>query len=153
MLLTTTMNTTLEALRLRRPARQPSPNSGLAPEDNMPRSTTPTPENPDGSPQRRSGMLTIQVTSAEGLAVPTGTSVSPAVQAALSSAEAKAAASVSPSSVAQQRLASRSKRESVHRAQCWWLPYLVMEFDVNQVLIIPLGGSLATPVYMYQTHL
>jgi len=145
------MNSTLEALRLRRPARQTSPN--LAPEESSPRSTTPTPGNPDGTPQPRSGLLTIRVTSAEGLAVPPGTSVPPAVQSALTSAEAKVAASVSPSSVTQQRLAkSKSNRESVQRVQCWWLPYMVMEFDVNQVLITPLGGNLATPVYMYQTH-
>jgi serum/glucocorticoid-regulated kinase 2 len=35
----------------------------------------------------------------------------------------------------------------------WWLPYLVMEFEVNQVLISPLGGTLAKPVYMYPAHL
>jgi serum/glucocorticoid-regulated kinase 2 len=92
--------------------------------------------------------------SAEGLALPSGTDVPPAVQSALTSSEAKVAASVSPSSVAQQRVAKRhAHRESVQRVQCWWLPYLVMEFDVNQVLITPLGGDLNSPVYMYQTDL
>lgn len=77
----------------------------------------------------------------------------PAVQQALSSQQAKVAASVSPSSVTQQRLANRrSNRDSVQRKQCWWLPYLVMEFEVNQVLITPLGGELSKPLYMYETN-
>lgn len=44
-------------------------------------------------------------------------------------------------------------RDSVARAQCWWLPYIVMEYEVNQVLITPLGGDLEKPLYMYQAHL
>ena len=128
-----------------------SPN--LSVQDLSPRSTTPTPGNPDGRPMPRSGILAIRVLGAENLSVPGG-QVPPAVQAALKSQQAKVAASVSPSSVNQQRLASkRSNRDSVQRTQCWWLPYLVMEFEVNQVLITPLGGELGKPLYMYETHL
>ncbi|CAL1712817.1 unnamed protein product [Somion occarium] len=117
-----------------------------------PRSTTPTPGNPNGKPMPRSGILAIRVLWSEGLNVPGA--VPPAVQAALSSQQAKAAASVSPSSVTQHRLASHKKgtRDSVQRQQCWWLPYLVMEFEVNQVLITPLGGDMEKPLYMYETH-
>ncbi|PSR70509.1 hypothetical protein PHLCEN_2v13660 [Hermanssonia centrifuga] len=126
-----------------------SPNLSI--QDLEARSTTPTPGNPNGKPMTRSGLLTIRVLWAEGLSVPGG-AVPPAVQAALSSQQAKVAASVSPSSVTQQRLASkRSNRDSVQRTQCWWLPYLVMEFEVNQVLITPLGGDLTKPLYMYET--
>jgi len=116
------------------------------------RSITPTPR--DEKPLSRTGMLTIRVLWAEGLAVPAGTAVPSAVQAALSSQQAKVAASMSPSSVTQSRLAAagRSKRDSVQRTQCWWLPYLVMEFEVNQILITPLGGELEQPLYMYQAH-
>lgn len=86
--------------------------------------------------------------------MPKGNNVPPAVQAALTSQQAKVAASVSPSSVNQQRLATRkSNRDSVQRMQCWWLPYIVMEFEVNQVLITPLGGDLEKPLYMYETNL
>lgn len=46
-----------------------------------------------------------------------------------------------------------SHRDSIQRTQCWWLPYLVMEYEVNQVLITPLGGDLEKPLYMYQAHL
>ncbi|KAI0731909.1 AGC/Akt protein kinase [Fomitopsis betulina] len=117
------------------------------------RSTTPTPGNPNGDPLSRSGLLAIRVLWAEGLSVPSGQGVPPAVQAALTSQQAKLAASVSPSSVTQHRLANRkSNRDSVQRQQCWWLPYLVMEFEVNQVLITPLGGDMSKPLYMYETN-
>lgn len=117
------------------------------------RSTTPTPSNPDGKPLPRSGLLTIRVMGAEGLALPPGINVPPAVQNALASQQAKVAASVSPSSVQQQRLAkTRGNRDSIQRTQCWWLPYIVMEYEVNQVLITPLGGELDKPLYMYQAH-
>ncbi|GAW05699.1 agc akt protein kinase [Lentinula edodes] len=117
------------------------------------RSTTPTPSNPDGAgkPSARSGLLAIRVLWAEGLSIPPGTALPPAVQNALVSQQAKVAASVSPSSVQQHRLA-RSKGNSIQRTQCWWLPYLVMEYEVNQVLITPLGGELDKPLYMYQAH-
>lgn len=127
--------------------------SGLAPAELSPRSTTPTPGNPDGKPDYRPGLLAIRVLWAEDLSVPGG-NIPPAVQAALKSQQAKVAASVSPSSVNEQRLASkRSNRDSVQRNQCWWLPYLVIEFEVNQVLITPLGGDLTRPLYMYETPL
>ncbi|KAG6857153.1 hypothetical protein H0H87_008723 [Tephrocybe sp. NHM501043] len=110
------------------------------------RSTTPTPGNPDGKPEFRSGVLTIRVLWAEGLRLPAGASLPPAVQATLVSQQAKLAASVSPSSVHQHRLAkSRGNRDSIQRTQCWWLPYLVMEYEVNQVLITPLGGDMEKP--------
>jgi serum/glucocorticoid-regulated kinase 2 len=145
--------------------------TNLRADDIADRSTTPTPGNPGGKPTFRSGVLTIRVLWAEGLTVPPGTSVPPAVQAALTSQQAKVAASVSPSSVTQQRLAkSRGSRfvgcrspkllridiinrDSIQRTQCWWLPYLVIEYEVNQILITPLGGDLAKPLYMYQAHL
>ncbi|KAF8133780.1 kinase-like domain-containing protein [Boletus edulis] len=121
--------------------------------DEPPRSTTPTPGNPDGKPTSRTGLLTIRVLWAEGLALPASTPLPPAVQAALSTQQAKAAASVSPSSVMQKRIAKRhSAKDSIQRTQCWWLPYLVMEFEVNQVLITPLGGDLEKPLYMYQAQ-
>lgn len=133
--------------------------SNLKVQDEANRSTTPTPGNPNGDgkarkPRFRSGLLTVRVLGAEGVALPAGVDVPPAVSKALSSQQAKVAASVSPSSVHQQRLAKRSKgsRDSVQRTQCWWLPYIVMEYEVNQVLIQPLGGDLESPLYMYQAH-
>jgi serum/glucocorticoid-regulated kinase 2 len=115
------------------------------------RSITPTPG--DDKPHFRTGILSIRVLWAESLSVPQDTSVPAVVQAALSSQQAKVAASISPASVSQSRLAARGKRDSIQRTQCWWLPYIVMEFEVNQILITPLGGDLDKPLYMYQAHL
>jgi serum/glucocorticoid-regulated kinase 2 len=140
------------------------------------RSTTPTHRNPEGKDDKvtfRSGLLTIRVFGAEGVALPPGTALPLAVQQALASQQGKIAASVSPSSVNQQRLVNKSRgnrcvvilrqlqssliyeilRDSIQRTQCWWLPYLVMEYEVNQILITPLGGELDKPLYMYQAHL
>ncbi|KAF7288517.1 Non-specific serine/threonine protein kinase [Mycena chlorophos] len=112
-----------------------------------PRSTTPTPSPSSAKP-------TVRVMWGEGLSVPDGGALPPAVQDALNSQQAKVAAAVSPSSVNQQRLANKSRgnRDSVARTQCWWLPYLVMEYEVNQVLITPLGGDIDKPIFMYQAH-
>ncbi|TFK74864.1 Pkinase-domain-containing protein [Pluteus cervinus] len=134
-------------------SRKKASATNLRAEADAARSTTPTPGNPDGKPSFRSGLLAIRVLWAEGLSLPSGTPVPPAVQNALNSQQAKVAASVSPSSVTQQRLAkSKGSRDSIQRTQCWWLPYLVMEYEVNQILITPLGGELDKPLYMYQAH-
>jgi hypothetical protein len=86
--------------------------SNLKAEDAVNRSTTPTPGNPSGMRERRlfrSGLLTIRVLWAEGLALPQGVGVPQPVQTALTSQKAKVAASVSPSSVTKQRQANRSR--------------------------------------------
>ena len=137
-------------------SKQPSGASGLSIQEmDTSRSATPTPRNPDGSrPQFRSGILAIHVNRAEGLELPPGIQIPPAVQTALASAQAQAALSISPSSVTQQRLAKqRGHKDSVQRIGCWWLPYLVMEFEVNQIVLTPLGGDIEQPVYMYQATL
>jgi serum/glucocorticoid-regulated kinase 2 len=94
------------------------------------------------------------VIGAEGLSLPAGTPVPGAVDAALSSQAAKLAEAISPSSVTQQRLAhkSRGSRESVQRVGIWFLPYLVVGYEVNQTVITPVGGSLARPTYAYPAH-
>jgi serum/glucocorticoid-regulated kinase 2 len=137
-------------------SKQSPGNSTLPVQDlDTSRSTTPTPRNHDGSrPQFRSGILAIHVNRAEGLELPSGIQVPPAVQTALASSQAQAALSISPSSVTQQRLAKqRGHKDSVQRFGCWWLPYLVMEFEVNQIVLTPLGGDVEQPVYMYQATL
>ena len=61
-------------------------------EANITRSTTPTPGNPDGKDEKRtfrSGLLIIRVIWVEGVSMPAGVSISPAVQSALSSQQAK----------------------------------------------------------------
>lgn len=46
-----------------------------------------------------------------------------------------------------------SNRDSVQRKQCWWLPYVVLEFDKNEVLIEALGGEWEGPVWRYTATL
>lgn len=54
----------------------------------------------------------------------------------------------------QQKLAHKTKnRDSFQRKQCWWLPYVVLEFDKNEILIDALGGTIEEPVWMFQAHL
>jgi serum/glucocorticoid-regulated kinase 2 len=43
----------------------------------------------------------------------------------------------------------RGNRDSLQRKQLWWLPYVVLEFDKNEVLVDALGGDLSSPVWMY----
>ena len=40
-------------------------------------------------------------------------------------------------------------RDSLQRKQLWWLPYVILEFDKNEVLVDALGGDLSSPVWMY----
>lgn len=40
-------------------------------------------------------------------------------------------------------------RDSLQRKQVWYLPYLVLEFDKNEVLVDALGGGLDSAVWMY----
>jgi hypothetical protein len=46
-----------------------------------------------------------------------------------------------------------SNRESLQRKRNWWLPYIVLDFDNNQVLVDAMGGDLASPVWNYRTTL
>jgi len=43
----------------------------------------------------------------------------------------------------------RTNRDSLQRKQAWWLPYVVLEFDKNEVLVDALGGDVSNPVWMY----
>ncbi|KAG0049386.1 hypothetical protein BGZ90_007356, partial [Linnemannia elongata] len=45
---------------------------------------------------------------------------------------------------------TNSSRESLQRK--WWLPYAVLEFDKNEVLIDALGGEMSNPVWQYRAH-
>ncbi|TYJ56911.1 hypothetical protein B9479_002356 [Cryptococcus floricola] len=116
------------------------------------RSTTPTPGNPHPEdavkpPVPRSGMLKIRVTAAKGLQLPQGVQIPEPVQQALdkSPTPAPQIATSPPNSSANPR----NNRDSLQRRQVWWLPYLVLEFDKNEVLVDALGGDLTSPVWMY----
>ncbi|KAG5722249.1 Serine/threonine-protein kinase gad8 [Termitomyces sp. T112] len=98
------------------------------------RPTTPKP--PGGSDQFRSGMLTIRIFSGRGLSLAPGVQIPEVIQRALDS--------VPPA----RRLASN--RESFQRRRNWWLPYVVLEFDKNEILIDAMGGDLSSPVWNYR---
>ena len=74
-----------------------------------------------------------------GLALAPGVQVPEVIQKALDS------------SPATRR--STSNRESFQRKRNWWLPYVVLEFDNNQVLVDAMGGDLANPVWNYRAAL
>ncbi|WWC59510.1 uncharacterized protein I303_102066 [Kwoniella dejecticola CBS 10117] len=112
------------------------------------RSTTPTPGNPHPDevarpPVAKSGMLKIRVTAAKGLNLPQGVPVPAPIQAALQSPTA------SSPRVTNHLRAGSNARDSLQRKQVWWLPYVVLEFDKNEVLVDALGGDLSSPVWMY----
>ena len=48
---------------------------------------------------------------------------------------------------------STSNRESMQRKRYWWLPYVVLEFDKNEILIDAMGGDLSNPVWNYRADL
>jgi serum/glucocorticoid-regulated kinase 2 len=84
------------------------------------------------SQEPRSGVLHIRVCEAKDITLPQGAQV--------------------PDSTSVPIL-QRSKRESFHRKQHWWLPYIVLEFDNNEILIDALGGDTSNPVYNYRASL
>ncbi|KAI9456420.1 kinase-like domain-containing protein [Boletus coccyginus] len=102
------------------------------------RPTTPRP--PGAAEQHahlRSGMLTIRIFSGRGLSLAPGMQVPEVIQKALDA------------SPAPRRPASN--RESLQRKRNWWLPYIVLEFDNNQVLVDAMGGDLSNPIWNYRT--
>ncbi|OBZ78439.1 Serine/threonine-protein kinase gad8 [Grifola frondosa] len=95
------------------------------------------PQTPDGTESNfRTGMLTIRIFSGRGLALPPGTPVPDVIQKALET-----------SPPARK---SASNRESMQRKRYWWLPYVVLEFDKNEILVEALGGDLSKPEWNYR---
>ena len=48
---------------------------------------------------------------------------------------------------------NRDARESMQRKRAWWLPYVVLEFDKNEILVDALGGEISAPHWLYKAHL
>ncbi|ORZ16111.1 kinase-like domain-containing protein [Lobosporangium transversale] len=88
--------------------------------------------NPKRAP--KTGTLIIRVVEARGLTIPSGPGNSPFI----------------PQDQQQQQQAAVSNRESHQRK--WWLPYAVLEFDKNEVLIDALGGEVSNPVWQYRAN-
>lgn len=58
-----------------------------------------------------------------------------------------------PESIGPVPILQRNKRDSFQRRQFWWLPYIVLEFDKNEVLIDAVGGETSNPVYNFRANL
>ncbi|KAG0051908.1 AGC protein kinase Gad8 [Gryganskiella cystojenkinii] len=80
----------------------------------------------------KTGLLIIRVVEARGLTLPPGSNNPPFVPKQ------------------QPQSSGNPNRESLQRK--WWLPYAVLEFDKNEVLIDALAGELSNPVWQYRAH-
>jgi serum/glucocorticoid-regulated kinase 2 len=85
-------------------------------------------------------MLTIRIFSGRGLSLAPGVQVPEVIQKALET---------TPPAFRK----STSNRESMQRKRYWWLPYVVLEFDKNEILIDAMGGDLSSPVWNYRADL
>ncbi|ORE02451.1 Pkinase-domain-containing protein [Rhizopus microsporus var. microsporus] len=79
----------------------------------------------------KNGVLLIRVCEARGISPPANITLP----------------SVPPQPVHQNR-----NRDSLTRKQNWWLPYVVLEFDKNEILIDALGGDTANPIYQHRAN-
>ncbi|CAG8674411.1 13199_t:CDS:2, partial [Racocetra fulgida] len=93
-----------------------------------------TPTSP--TPIPATGLLVIRVVEARGLTLPPG--IRPP--------------QIPPHFVPSAPTSTRGNRDSMQRKQCWWLPYVVLEFDKNEVLIDALGGEVQNPIWQYKAH-
>lgn len=91
-------------------------------------------------------MLTIGVIQAQDLRLPPDAKLPSAIQQALESRQQAAAALNSNGG-------RGAVRESMQRKQMWWLPYIVLEFDKNEIMVDALGGDLDCPAWHYKARL
>ncbi|KAH9811519.1 kinase-like domain-containing protein [Melampsora americana] len=129
--------------------RQPTSSSGSitpsspAGSTHTNRQLTPTPS----QVHQGGGTLTIRIIEAKGLSVPPGITIPEEIQRAIN--QNPQVGSLTVGSLTNGT-AKRSNRDSVQRKQSWWLPYLVLGFDKNEVLVEALGGTIDCPVWMYK---
>ena len=81
----------------------------------------------------------VTFVSGRGLSLPPGAVVPDVIHKALLNAP--------------QERRSRNNRESYQRKRFWWLPYVVLEFDKNEILVDALDGDLSSPSWNYRAHL
>ncbi|KAI8074016.1 kinase-like domain-containing protein [Gongronella butleri] len=79
----------------------------------------------------KSGVLTIRVCEAKGISLPPGIPLPPANL---------------------QPIQPRNNRDSFNRKLNWFLPYVVLEFDKNEIRIDALGGDTCNPIYQYRAN-
>ncbi|KAH8554140.1 kinase-like domain-containing protein [Umbelopsis sp. PMI_123] len=103
-------------------------------------SGTSTPPAPSASPASsisqssqspKGGVLMIRVCEARGISLPPGLQLPP---------------------IPQTHVSANRNRDSLSRKQQWWLPYVVLEFDKNEIVIDALGGDTYNPIFQYRAH-
>lgn len=94
------------------------------------------------------GTLVIRIVEATGLKLPEATELPERIQRALAS-DASNPGSVG-GSVGHDLNHKASNRVSVHRKQKWWLPYCILTYDKNEILVDAVGGALENPGWMYR---
>ncbi|MBW0516006.1 hypothetical protein O181_055721 [Austropuccinia psidii MF-1] len=93
------------------------------------------------------GTLVIRIVEANGLKLPEGTELPERIQRALASDTlngSSVSGSVGPGP------ANSNHRSSVYRKQKWWLPYCILTYDKNEILVDAVSGGLENPGWMYR---
>ena len=108
--------------------------------------STPTGAGHSSSNLFRSGLLTLRIFAGRSLALPPNVPMPDIIERALASHHQQA--SKQPMKQGNTRM-----RDSVQRKRYWWLPYVVLEFDKNEILVDALGGDIANPSWLYKANL
>ncbi|EGG11547.1 uncharacterized protein MELLADRAFT_41984 [Melampsora larici-populina 98AG31] len=91
------------------------------------------------------GTLVIRIVEASGLKLPDGAELPERIERALKS-DVSAASSVTSLAGANKA----QHRVSVYRKQKWWLPYCILTYDKNEILVDAVSGGLENPGWMYR---
>lgn len=110
-----------------------------------PLSSRPTTPKPSQSQQQgasentfRSGTLVVRIFQGRGLSLMPGVAVPDVVQRAIASGPPP------------RKSGSNRDSAMIQRHGLWYLPYLVLEFDKNEILVEATGGDLANPIWNYK---
>lgn len=96
--------------------------------------------------QIRSGVLTVRIFSGRNLNLAPNVQLPAVIQQALASGVAQGGSAQAPPQ-------PKGNRESLQRKRSWWLPYVVLQFDKQEVFVDALGGEMGAPAWMYKAHL
>ncbi|OZJ01583.1 Serine/threonine-protein kinase gad8 [Bifiguratus adelaidae] len=86
----------------------------------------------------KAGVLIIRVCKARNIALPPNVKLPPIPS--------------QPQQAQSDAMSQNRNRESMTRKQFWWMPYAVVEFDKNEVVVDALGGDTYNPVWQYRAH-
>lgn len=93
-------------------------------------------------PGGKNGMLLIRVVDARGITLPIGVHPLPAPKGFAMPSQAVLGAGLSGSGNANTQA----------RKPLYWLPYLILEFDKNEIIIDAIGGDVINTVWQYRAH-